>query len=89
VSALYSVPQSRPPGRPPACPLEVVTYVVELRLQGLSYAQISTELNHRGIPTPTGRPVWHKSYVDRMLHTRYAREIWDQCTNVLLEVVSS
>ena len=74
-----SAPRSdRRPGRPPACPLAVVIRVAELRRQGLSYAEISLVLNREGIPTPAGRPVWHKSYVDRLLHTRYAREIWDQ-----------
>jgi hypothetical protein len=50
--------------------------VVDLRRQGLSYAEISVVLNREGIPTPTGRPVWQKSYVDRLLHTRYAKEMW-------------
>lgn len=89
MSALYSVPQSRRPGRPPACRLEIVIHVIELRLQGLSYADISAELNREGIPTPTGRPVWRKSYVDRLLHTRYAQEIWDQCASAPLEMASS
>ena len=84
MSALYAVPQSCRPGRPPVCPLEIVMYVIELRRQWLSYAEISAQLNREGIPTPAGRPVWHKSYVDRLLHTRYAREIWDQHANVTL-----
>lgn len=82
MSTLYAVPQSRRSGRPPACPLEVVIHIVELRRQGLSYADISMALNREGIPTPTGRPVWQKSYVDRLLHTRYAREILDQYANI-------
>lgn len=81
MSVLYAVPPSRRPGRPPACPLEIVIRVVELRRQGLSYAEISAELNREGIQTPAGRPIWHKSYVDRLLHTRYAKEVWDQCAN--------
>ena len=84
MSALYSVPQSRRPGRPPACPFEVVSRVVELRRQGLSYAEISVALNREGVPTPAGRPLWQKSYVDRLLHTHYAREIWDQYENAAL-----
>ena len=72
MSASSPAPEPRRPGRPPACPLEVVIYVVELRNLGLSYADISMTLNREGIPTPAGRPVWRKSYVDRLLHTRYA-----------------
>lgn len=78
MSAIYSEPQPRRPGRPPVCPLAVVMHVVELRHQGMSYAEISAELNREGVPTPTGRLVWQKSYVDRLLHTQYAREIWEQ-----------
>ncbi len=32
-------------------------------------------LNAEGVPTPTGRPRWHKAYVDRLLHTRYVEEL--------------
>ena len=78
MSAPDAASQARRPGRPPACRLELVIHVVELRRQGLSYADISMMLNREGIPTPAGRPVWQKSYVDRLLHTRYAREISDQ-----------
>ena len=77
MSASHPEPQPRRPGRPPACPLEIVVRVVELRRQGLSYTEISVVLNREGIPTPAGRPVWQKSYVDRLLHTQYAREIWN------------
>ena len=89
MSAPSSTLQSGRPGRPPACPREIVIYVVELRRQGLSYAEISAELNREGIPTPTGRPVWQKSYVDRLLHTRYAQEVWDHCANAPLEMAST
>jgi hypothetical protein len=89
VSTSYSALQPRRPGRPPACSLEIVIHVVELRLQGLSYADISVVLNREGIPTPAGRPVWQKSYVDRLLHTRYAREIWNRYANLSLEAVSA
>jgi len=65
----------RRPGRPPVCAREVVIRIIELRRQGLSYSTISAVLNHEGVPTPMGRPVWHKSYVDRLLHTRYAMEL--------------
>lgn len=63
------------PGRPPSCSPEIAILVVRLRLQGLTYAAISDVLNGKGVPTPTGRPVWQRSYVDRVLHTRYAAEL--------------
>lgn len=63
------------PGRPPACPLEVVLQVVRLRQQGFSYGAICNILNAADLPTPAGRPRWQRSYVDRLLHTRYATEI--------------
>jgi hypothetical protein len=81
VSAAHSLPQCRRPGRPSACQREIVIRVVELRRQGLSYCAIGAVLNREGIPTPAGRPVWHKSYVDRLLHTQYAREIWEEIAN--------
>lgn len=75
MSAAPSLPQPRRPGRPPVCTYQVVIRVVELRRQGLSYDAISEVLNGEGVPTPAGRPVWGKSYVDRLLHTRHAMEI--------------
>jgi hypothetical protein len=75
VSATLPVPQPRRSGRPPICPPELALRVVELRRQGLSYDAISAALNREGVPTPAGRPVWQKSYVNRLLHTRYANEI--------------
>ena len=62
-------------GRPPCCPRELAIRVIQLRRQGLSYAAISDVLNADGVPTPTGRPLWRKAYVDRLLHTRYVRDI--------------
>jgi len=32
-------------------------------------------LNAEGIPTPTGRPLWRKTHIDRLLHTRYVQNI--------------
>jgi hypothetical protein len=89
MSAPFSVSQTRRLGRPPACSQEVIVHVVELRCQGMSYAKISAELNREGIPTPAGRPVWQRSYVDRLLHTRYAQEIWGQHVNFPLEAAST
>jgi hypothetical protein len=51
--------------------------VIQLRRQGLSYSQIRDVLNAEGTPTPLGRPLWTKAYVDRLLHTKYAREIME------------
>ena len=59
-------------------PSSGIPQVIELHLQGLSYAQISAILNAEGIPTPMGRPRWLKSYVDRLLHTRYTREMSEE-----------
>lgn len=64
-------------GRPPCCPPEVLAKVVRLRLQGLSLAAIGTVLNTDGVPTPSSRPRWTKSHVDRLLHTRHAEEFMD------------
>jgi hypothetical protein len=62
-------------GRPPSCPTELILRIDDLRREGLSYAAISDELNTGGTPTPAGQPRWHRSYVDRLLHTRHAREV--------------
>ncbi|GIH78888.1 recombinase family protein [Planobispora longispora] len=64
-------------GRPPCCPPEVVRRIIALRSQGSSLAAISRILNEEGVRTPAGGRVWQKSYVDRLLHTRYARELLD------------
>lgn len=64
-------------GRPPCCPPEVLAKVVRLRLQGLSLAAIGAALNTDGVLTPSSRPRWTKSHVDRLLHTRYALEFLD------------
>ena len=70
-----SRPATRRRGRPPCCPPEVVALVVALRRRGLSLRAISIMLNAQGIPTPTGRPRWTKSHVDRLLHTRHAQDL--------------
>jgi hypothetical protein len=83
VSAVRPTPAPGRRGRPPCCPRELAIRVVQLRHQGLSYAAISAVLNAEGVPTPTGRPLWRKAYIDRLLHTRYVRDImesglWDR-----------
>ena len=49
-----------------------------MRRRDLTYEQISDVLNAEGIPTPLGRPVWFKSSVDRLLHTRYVEELIEE-----------
>jgi Recombinase len=66
-------------GRPPSCPRDLAIRIVSQRLQGLSYGQICALLNAEGIPTPEGKPRWLRSYVDRILHTRYAQDILGNC----------
>jgi Recombinase len=61
-------------GRPPACPRELAVRIVSMRRQGLSYREIGVRLNTQGVLTPMGRP-WRKGYVERVLHTQYARDI--------------
>jgi hypothetical protein len=75
VNAVIPAPASRRRGRPPCCPPELAIRIIRLRRQGLSYAAISATLNAAGIPTPTGRPLWRKAYVDRLLHTRYVEDL--------------
>ena len=68
-------PAPRRRGRPPCCPRELAIQIIQLRRLSLSYAQISDVLNADSVPTPTGRPRWHREYVDRLLHTQYVRDI--------------
>ena len=69
------LPSPRRPGRPPCCSRELAIRIVRLRTDGLSYAQICTELNAAQILTPMGGARWWKSHVDRLLHTRWVQEI--------------
>jgi hypothetical protein len=46
-----------------------------MRSQGLTLMQICIVLNAHDVPTPTGRPLWHKSYIDRLLHAQYVQDI--------------
>lgn len=78
MNAAALAPPPRRRGRPPRCPRDLALQVVMLRRQGLSYEQISAVLNAKGIPTPTGRPRWRKSSVDRLLHTRYVRDLIEE-----------
>lgn len=78
MSGALPEPDPRRRGRPPCCPRELAILVIQLRRRGLSYAQICHMLNSESIPTPTGRPLWRKAYVDRLLHTRYVRELIEE-----------
>ena len=78
MSAVLSAPTPRRRGRPPCCPRELAIRVIQLRRQGLSLGAISDLLNAERVPTPTGRPRWHKAYVDRLLHTRYVQELIEE-----------
>jgi hypothetical protein len=49
-----------------------------MRCQGLTLMQICIVLNAHGIPTPMGRPLWRKSYIARLLHTRYVQDIIEE-----------
>jgi hypothetical protein len=70
--------QPRRPGRPPCCSRELAILIIKLHQRGLSYARICTELNAAQIPTPLGSPTWQKSHVDRLLHTRWVKEIIEE-----------
>jgi Recombinase len=75
VTAVAGVAETRRRGRPPCCAPELARRILQLHRQGLSLQAISEVLNREGVPTPTGRPRWSKSYVDRLLHTRYVQDI--------------
>lgn len=74
-SAADGVPNGRGPGRPPSCSRELALRIITLRGDGLSLAQISAVLNAEGVPTPMGRSAWSKSHVDRLLHTKFVRDL--------------
>jgi hypothetical protein len=63
------------PGRSPCCPRELAEYIRELNAQGLSVRKIRDRLNAEGVLTPKGCFPWHASYVDRILKTKYMREL--------------
>lgn len=75
MSAAAALPSPRKRGRPPSCTRELAVRIIAMRRQGLTLMQICIVLNAHGVPTPTGRPLWQKSHIDRLLHTRYAQDI--------------
>jgi hypothetical protein len=89
VSAAPPLSQCHRLGRPPLCPLETAIRVLKLRDQGLSYTGISVVLNREGVPTPAGQLAWQKSYVDRVLHTQYAKALWEEIGTTSAEVADA
>jgi hypothetical protein len=75
VSTISVPSQPQRPGRPPCCSRELTVRIIQLHMQGFSYQAISDVLNGEGVPTPLGRLWWSKSSVDRLLHTRHAKDI--------------
>lgn len=62
--------------RPPGVPRELVVRLYDLRYgQGLSYERISVLLNNEGVPLPAGGERWHRSSIERVLHTNYGQAI--------------
>ncbi len=65
----------RGPGRPSLCPPHVLTAVVIMYMDGMSYAAISDALDARGIPTPAGRSRWQRAHVWRLVRTAAAARV--------------
>lgn len=84
MSARAPLPQPRRRGRPPCCSRELALRIIGLERRGLAYGQIAAVLNADGVPTPMGRALWRKSYVDRVLHTRYVRELKEELAAVAI-----
>jgi hypothetical protein len=62
-------------GRPPRCSPELAERIISLHHSGLSHARISKLLDAEGVPLPGGGTRWLRSSVDRILHTKYARDL--------------
>lgn len=73
-------------GRPPSCSPDLAVRIIRMRQAGLSYAGICTALNAEQIPTPTGGGPWQKSYVDRLLHTKWVEAIAEQLNGTCGEI---
>jgi hypothetical protein len=52
--------------------------IIQLRRGDLSYEQIANVLNAERLPTPMGGSRWLKSHVDRLLHTRWVKDIIEE-----------
>ena len=64
-------------GRPRSCPLDVLTRVVSLRIEGARLQDICDTLNSEGVPTPGGGKHWWPSHVHRLLETCDAQALVD------------
>ena len=62
-------------GRPPSLTREQVQRIISQRRDGYSLMQIAIALNARRVPMPGGGLRWDKQAVNRVLSTRYARDI--------------
>jgi hypothetical protein len=65
-------------GRPRSCPLDVLTRVVCLRIEGARLQDICDLLNAEGLPTPGGGKRWWPSHVHRLLGTYDAQALMDE-----------
>lgn len=62
---------------------KIVRLIFDLRLQGYSYGKISDELQRRQIPSPTGKPIWNRECIRKMLcNEKYAGAVMLQKTCV-------
>ncbi len=61
----------------------IVRLIFNLRLKGLSYGMISAELAEKRIPSPTGKTVWNRECIRKMLcNEKYAGSVLLQKTYV-------
>lgn len=78
MTAATATTAPRRPGRPPCCSRALAVRIIQLRRGDLSYEQIANVLNAERLPTPMGGSRWLKSHVDRLLHTRWVKDIIEE-----------
>lgn len=62
---------------------EIVKFIYQSFLNGDSYRQIGRKLQERGVPSPTGKQVWHTTTVEDILkNVRYKGDLHLQKTTV-------
>ena len=62
---------------------KIVRMIFDLRLQGYSLGAISSELGKKKIPSPTGKPVWSRECIRKILcNEKYAWAVMLQKTYV-------